>query len=90
MFRLASVPLETLLESPVGERSMSSTNTDPMSEGKIPVHESELSGLVMVTTSGMSSGIPERPVRDRLAHYHLTHRHGAHTLGLEIFQGLLL
>ena len=39
----------------------------------------------------ITPGIPEGAVWDRLTHRHSSHKHGTHTVGLEIFfQALLL
>jgi len=60
-------------------------------QGKYEVHQAEPPSLVRLGTSGRSPGVPEGVVSDRLTHCHSSHRHGTHTIGLEIvFQGLLL
>jgi hypothetical protein len=59
--------------------------------GIILIHQAEPLYLVRLNTTGMSPGIPEGAVNDRLTHCHSFLRHGTHTVGLGIdFQGLLL
>jgi hypothetical protein len=60
-------------------------------QGKYEVHQAEPPCLIRLSTSGRSPGVPEGAVSDRLTHCNSSHRHGSHTVGLEIvFQGLLL
>ena len=55
------------------------------------VHQAEPLYLARLNTTGMSPGIPEGAVKDRLTRCHSSLRHGTHTIGLGIvFQGLPL
>jgi len=63
----------------------------PRARWNYTVHQVEPHYLVSLHYSGRSPGIPEGAVCDRLTHYHLSHGHGTHTIGLGIvFQGLIL
>jgi hypothetical protein len=80
--------VESLLESPIAELSLDSNFSTvpsivvPRVHGKYKVHQIEPLYLVSLDTSGRSPGIPDGAVSYRLTHYHSSHRHGTHTVGM--------